>query len=532
MKVCLIRPPKLMVKGNVAPHAPTAPIGLALIAGALEAVGHTVYVVDGMAENPGQIGEVDIEINSDKVPLGRELVRMGLTPDEVLARIPADTQIIGISCMFSNNWLADRALLNFLGEKMPHVKFIAGGESITGLAETCLNQVPVLSICVLGEGEETVVDLVNTIEEGKVLSEVKGIMFKQGDGTLVKTDRRTRLKNLEEIAMPLWNLFPVEKYERHGVNGEPEPRKTLPIIATRGCPYSCTFCTSPDMWGTRYYMRKPENVADEMQVLIDKFGITNFEFYDLTAIIKKEWIIDFAKILLQRNMNVTWRIPAGTRSEAIDEEVAKYLYMSGCRSITYAPESGSPRMLKLIKKKVVISNMLQSMRYSHQQNMHVLINMIYGLPDEKHTDIWKTIWFMVQCSWVGVNDVALAIFRPYPGSALFTRLLQEGKVQLENDDFFVDNIFITDTVFDNSFYNENVSKFWYRFYHMLTLFVFYGSGYIFRPSKLVKAIRNIFFHDSGAGFEIRMLRSGAKHLRSSLKSKVGLGANDVAASQS
>lgn len=77
-------------------------------------------------------------------------------------------------------------------------------------------------------------------------------------------------------------------------------------------------CSSPQMWGTKYIMRTPEAVADEIQFLIDNYQVDEIDFYDLTAIIKREWIIAFSKIIVERNIKIKWNIPAGTRSEAID----------------------------------------------------------------------------------------------------------------------------------------------------------------------------------------------------------------------
>ncbi len=502
MNICLIRPPKLMVRGTSAPQ-PTPPLGLAYIAGVLLEAKHKVTVIDAMLEAPKQINEIDIPYDSDKMPVGHGLVTLGLTPEQVLKRIPVDTEVVGFSCMFTNNWLADRHLLIYLGQHLPGVTFIAGGESITALAEICLKQTPPLKACVLGEGEETVLELIQAIEKKQPLSLVKGIAYREGD-EVFKTERRVRLRNLEQLPYPAWELFGSLNYEQLKTSDDAAPRNTLSLLATRGCPYSCTFCTSPDMWGTRYYMRSPVHVADEVEHLKNKFGITNFDFYDLTAIIKKEWIIEFAQIIIARKLDITWRIPAGTRSEAIDDEVAENLYKSGCWYITYAPESGSPRMLKLIKKKVIIPNMLKSMRQTRSKNMRIYINMIMALPDETHLDIWKTLWFLVQCSWVGVTDMGLFIFRAYPGSALFDRMVAEGKITLNNDDFFLDTIFIIETMWQNSFYNQRVSKSWYRFYHLFAIIVFHGTNFLFRPSRLYHSLKNVILNEPNTAFESRV----------------------------
>lgn len=479
-----------MIEGT--PDIPVIPpLGVALIAGILKKEKHSVTIIDAIAESPDQYQHENIPVNSDRVPKGYRLITKGLSFSEIANSIPSDVNVIGISCMFSINWPCDRALIAFLDARFPDALIVGGGESITGMAEQCLTQTNGLDVCVLGEGEETIVDLLNAIEERKPIESVNGIAFKDQDGKIIKTKKRERIRNVNDVPFPAWELLPISNYQRHPVIPGETPRITLSILATRGCPYECTFCTSPDMWGTRYFMRKPEVVVAEIEYANNNFGATNFEFFDLTAIIQKKWIIEFAKLLVERNLNVTWKIPAGTRSEAIDEEVAYWLKKSGCYFITYAPESGSPRLLELIKKKVSLKNIMESMRYAKKQGMIVYINMIMGLPDETHLDIWKTLWFLIKCRYYGVDEMPFALFRPYPGSALFDRLAQEGKIQVDNDDYVIDSLFIIDTLTEHQYYNSNIHPFWYKVYMALTYVAFYGLDYIKNPSRVMRMIRNI-----------------------------------------
>ena len=147
--------------------------------------------------------------------------------------------------------------------------------------------------------------------------------------------------------------------------------RSMPMLATRGCPYQCTFCSSPLMWTTRWTARAPLEVVREMQHYIEKYHVDNFDFYDLTAIVHKSWILEFCELLLERGLKITYQLPSGTRSEAIDGEVAKLLFRSGCRNMTYAPESGSPRVLTFIKKRVKVSNMLDSMRACVREKLNI-----------------------------------------------------------------------------------------------------------------------------------------------------------------
>lgn len=478
MNVCLIRPPSLMKLFSFI-MKPTPPLGLALIAGALHKAGHKVSVIDAIAEKPDQLS-----------PFYKDLYTNGLTYNEILNLIPPETEVIGLNIMFTCNWLSDRKLINYLGEQLPNVTIIAGGEHITAIPELCIKQTNHLKVCVTGEGEETVVELINSIEKNTSLHQIPGIVFKK-ENEVIKNTNRNRIRNIEEIAWPAWEFFPLSEYKKHGfIYGVDRGVNALPIMATRGCPYSCTFCSSPQMWTTKYYMRSPKDVVNEMEFFYNKFQTSNFDFYDLTAIIKREWIIEFAKEIISRNLKITWQIPAGTRSEAIDKEVAHHLYLSGCTNITYAPESGSERILKSIKKKVVLDNMIKSIKYSYEENMSIKINIIVGFPEEKHTDIWKTILFLIKASWNGVHDIAPGLFSAYPGTELYNKLSKEGEININSDEYFLDTLY-AESFLNNRIYNKNMHRYFIRTYLILYIVFFYSTNYLFRPWRLYNMIKNI-----------------------------------------
>jgi anaerobic magnesium-protoporphyrin IX monomethyl ester cyclase len=459
---------------------PSPSLGLAFIAGALKKEGHEIQVIDSLAEAPDQY-----------IAFKNDIVLNGLSEREIAERIDADTDVIGLSLMFSGNWLHNRILIDYLGERFPCIPIIAGGEHLSAIPDICIRQTKYLKVCVCGEGEETIIEVIKAFESKGPFDKIAGIVYRDENDEPVRTPAKKRIRNIEEIAWPAWEYFPLEKYKDHSIiYGVDRNVYSLPLMATRGCPYECIFCSSPQMWGTRYYMRSPEDVANEITFFKNKFNVTNFDFYDLTAIIQKKWIIAFAKEIIKRELNITWQIPAGTRSEVIDREVAYYLYSSGCRNITYAPESGSKETLKFIKKKVYLPNMLESIQFSSKENMNVKINMIIGFPGEKHTNILESILFLIKASWYGSNDMSVATLSPYPGSELFESLCKQGKINIHDDDFFYQIIYV-DTLLNNSFYNEEINKYTLRFYLISYLVIFYISNYLFHPGRLYKTIRNL-----------------------------------------
>jgi len=179
-----------------------------------------------------------------------------------------------------------------------------------------------------------------------------------------------------------------------------------------------------------------EKLLEEMIYYQKFYNVTNFDFYDLTAIVKKDWIVRMANLLIERDLNITWQLPSGTRSEAIDDEVVSLLYKSGCRHIIYAPEHGSSFILKKIKKMIKKATMLKSVRGAYKSGIKTKANFIVGFPDEKLRHVLASYVFAVRLAIVGMDDVSFFPFSPYPGSALFERLEKEGKVHLSDEHFF------------------------------------------------------------------------------------------------
>lgn len=264
----------------------------------------------------------------------------------------------------------------------------------------------------------------------------------------------------------------------------------MPLIASRGCPYQCTFCSNPSMWTTFWNVREPEDVLNEMKLYVEKYQITNFDFYDLTTIVRKEWTIDFCNLLIESNLNITWQLPSGTRSEAIDAEVAKLLYQSGCRNLSYAPESGSPEILKLIKKKIELAEMKRSMKSCVSAGLSVKANLICGFPEEKWKHLVETLKFIFVMAWVGCEDMSINQFSPYPGSELFDRLSMENRIKLDNQ-FFIGLSFYS-SMSNAQSYSDHLSNLDILIFKLIGTSLFYAVHFMRRPWRVIYLMVNVY----------------------------------------
>lgn len=423
--ITLVSPPGVKSFSGLQTHEPNPSLGLAYIAGALKAAGLRYTVIDAAGEALEKIR---------KYELRPDFMVQGLLPEEIAERIPQETRIIGLTCMFSSLWPVVREVAQAIRRSFPDALLVLGGEHGTAVPEFSLRE-SAFDVIVLGEGEIAAVELFRRYLEGRPYQDVPGIAFIERGGRFVSTGLSPRWRNVDDIPLPDWDSFPIEEYidknQQNGLN----MGRSMPILATRGCPYECTFCSNPGMWTKRYIMRDPVKVADEIELYVKKYRVSNVDLQDLTAIVNRQWAIDFSKQLIDRGIKVTWQMPSGTRSEVFDAEVSDWLYRAGCRALSFAPETGSPELLELIKKRVNLEKMLEGMRIAVRRGFSLSCFLVIGFPGETRSTLRSTLKLVRRMAFVGIDEVAVGKFVPYPGSALFRQALAEGKIQL-NDDFF------------------------------------------------------------------------------------------------
>jgi radical SAM superfamily enzyme YgiQ (UPF0313 family) len=477
MKCTLIRGPQLLDKFVSAGYA-VPPVGMAYIAGSLRAAGHDVQVIDSTGEAIDQFEE-----------LGRSALRRGLSDAEVLRRI-GTPDVIGFSLMFSQDWPPTRDLIKQVRARHPRAILVGGGEHFTAEPIGALEDSP-LDYVIAGEGDIAICDLLERIQKGEPVETVPGLYYRAG-GEIKQSKPTARARDIDKLAWPAWDLFPIETYLAGGHGWGVDRGRNMPLNATRGCPYRCTFCSSPTMWTTRWVSRSPRDVVDEIKHYIAKYRATNFDFHDLTAIIKKEWVIEFCNILIEENLNITWQLPTGTRSEALDDEVFPLLWASGCRNITYAPESGSDVILEKIKKKIKRERMVHSMRRAVKAGCSVKANFIFGFPGDRVSDYWQTFGFLGRMALAGVHDISIAPFRPYPGSELFRQLQATGVIPKKLDDTYytdlasaMESLPLLGRIHAKS-YSEHMSPQTLHRLRTAALSWFYGLSFLVRPHRVAK----------------------------------------------
>jgi radical SAM superfamily enzyme YgiQ (UPF0313 family) len=472
----IINPPQVYVFTQIS-SASVPPIGAAYIAAYARKKGHDVQIIDAFGESMNHFYSHGI------------FHLRGLNFEEIIGRIPKKVDIIGITNLFSHAFPAVRDLAKRIKELFPAVPILTGGIHPTALPEFVLQQSPI-DYVVLGEGEQTTINLIETLESGRTITDIDGIAYRQN--VTIKHNKKTQLiENLDTLPFPAYDLLPIENYIKAKNPHGAARGRWLPMIATRGCPYECTFCTAPSMWLPEWRNRSFQNVTDEMEYWIQKYRIEDFHFEDLAITLKKGWIGNFCDEIIRRGINVSWQMPNGTRSENVDDEIVAKLKAAGCTNITLAPESGSARVLEKMKKTVNLETIISAFRRSVKARMTTCAFFVIGTPYDDVATTKETFKLIRQLAWIGLNEISITTFTALPGCELFSKLYKEGKVQL-TDEFFKELLYMADLAKAIS-WTKHISDKQLKHFRNWGYIQFFFLSFFFRPWRLLRSLWNIIF---------------------------------------
>ena len=494
MHITLIDPPRYTFPLNHASNVAIPPLGIAYIASSIESNGNNVHVIDSVGSaltNYTKYGPVYLR---------------GLEFNDIINKIDSDTDIISLGNMFSCQWTVTKHLIKLIKETYPEKPIILGGEHPTGMPELSFKQSPV-DMLVLGEGEETIIDLINYFSDNSIgLANIPGIAYRK-NGSFEINSRRNRILNIDEIPLPSWQHFNIEGYidlkQTHGA----ALGRYMPMLATRGCPYKCTFCSSPQMWTQRWIMRDYKKIVDEMEIYMNNYGATDFHFEDLTAIVRKDKIIEFANEILDRGLKVTYQLPSGTRSEAIDLETARIIKASGCSEFAFAPESGDARVRKAIEKKVDLDKMFKAAKYSIDSGISVSCNYIFGFPEDNWESIRNNYKAIFKCARMGFTGVNINAYSPQPNTASFKDLVEDGHIKDFDDNYFMSLFTFQSFFVKKTSYNDLFSSNLLTFLITIGFLLFYISYFLFNPLRIIKTFGSLFNNKKSVNKSATYLKS-------------------------
>ena len=327
--------------------------------------------------------------------------------------------LVGIT-LYTFNRHAGLRLAAMAKRANPRCVVIVGGPHATHVAHSILRHHADVAAVALGEGEMTMLEVARAVSSGGDLSGVPGLLLRDDHGVAVTTGARETVADLDALASP------ARHYTGHYL--DPETESSF-IITSRGCPARCTFCNTPDFWGTRMRFRSPENMIAEIRHLKETLGIVSVSIRDDTFTVNKRRVIDFCRRLISERLDIMWNCQS--RVNAIDEERLAWMRRAGCDHIQYGIESGSPRMLSMLAKDITLEQIRSAAAATRKVGLTLSIYLISGVPGETEEDFAATASLM---SEIRPHDGLVAPLAVFPGTHIYDEMKRAGSI---DDDYWI-----------------------------------------------------------------------------------------------
>ena len=237
-------------------------------------------------------------------------------------------------------------------------------------------------------------------------------------------------------------------------------------------------------------------VVDEMEKYIGRYNVTDFHFEDLTAIVRRDWILNFAGEIQRRSLKVTYQLPSGTRSEAIDKEVATALKESGCSDFPFAPESGDVRILKAIHKAVKLDSLFTAAKQAIEGGISVTCNFIFGFPEDDWLSLFNMYKAILRCALGGFSGVNINAYSPQPNTESFNALRNAGKIPQLDDKYFLSPFTFQSFFVKKTSYNDRFSSWQITLFILFGFLLFHTVSFAMRPKKAYHLVKSLFANDT------------------------------------
>ena len=346
----------------------------------------------------------------------------GLDNQEAAERIAAARpDLVGISSVTASAYDAGEVAA-LVKERDPAITTVIGGVHVTAVPQETMAELPAFDVGVIGEGEETVLDLVEAVAGGGSLAGVRGLIFREGD-RLVETEPRPFIRPLDSLPFPAWDLLPGYPQCCRPPAWSPRDGEAGLVITSRGCTGRCTFCDRK-CFGTICRAHSAEYVLELVAYLRERFGIRYLRFLDDNFLLWPKRLRRVCEGLLDRKLGFTWSCFG--RVDTVDEDLLRLMKAAGCQEISYGIESGSQRILDVIRKDITLDQVREAVAATRRAGIGTIGFFMIGHPTETRETIMETIAF--------ARELPLDYFKalyvtPFPGSDLYGTADQYGSME-------------------------------------------------------------------------------------------------------
>ncbi|MCL5948873.1 MAG: B12-binding domain-containing radical SAM protein [Candidatus Bathyarchaeota archaeon] len=333
---------------------------------------------------------------------------------EAVERIKrAKPQIVGFYSMFSMKKTTLELAHALRDEGLGGCLFVVGGPLPSWAPEGFLD---VFDVVAVGEGEQTMIELVECVGQGKELSGVKGLVFKDGK-QIIKTEPRKFIEDLDTLSFPTRDLFDNDAYKKYYLNRF--GYSTTSMITSRGCPFSCDFCSRP-IFGADMRTRSVTNIVDEVEEIAG-LGYDRVWFADDCFTLNRKHLLDVCGEMVRRGVDIGWECLS--RVDTMDTEVAEGMKRAGCIGVFFGIESGNDSVLSLMNKHITISQAERAVYAAKAAGLKVGAFFIVGYPGESNKTVLDTVRF---ASGLPLDYLSFTLPYPIPGTPLYERVKDNG----------------------------------------------------------------------------------------------------------
>ncbi|NOZ86678.1 MAG: radical SAM protein [Deltaproteobacteria bacterium] len=312
-------------------------------------------------------------------------------------------------------------------EILPSALVTAGGPHPSIFPESMLDADSNIKISVIGEGEMSMVDLADAMEGGaKDFSKVGGLVIRTGDGPM-STGPSKKIDDLSSLPWPARHLLPMEHYLSIPPD-LPYPYRTTGVLWSRGCFGNCSYCQPipRKMFGSGVRRREIGDVVDELEFLYKTYKINSFAWNDAEPFYRaKDWQLALADEILRRGLRLHWG--GLTRVDSVDRETLRMLKKAGLFTLSFGVESGSPKMLKCMRKGITPEVTRETFRIAKEMGIVTVANFMVGTPGETHETLAETLKLLKQ---IKPDLIRMAVTVGVPGTDMYRELEEKGMIRL------------------------------------------------------------------------------------------------------
>jgi len=356
-----------------------------------------------------------------------DAIAEGLSDEEFLERIKGfnpELVLIETATVSIENDLEWAAKLKDINE---NIEVAFTGTHVSALGGDFLLENSDVDYLVIGEYEFAALELSESLKAGKLPKDVSGVIYRDKNGKIVSNGRSGGILNLDDLPLPERLTLPIYNYDDSGGTATPKP--TVQVMASRGCPFGCIFCLWPQvLYGNRTYRaRRPESVADEMEMLVKEYGFKGVYFDDDTFNIGKERILKLCNEIKRRNIQIPWAIMA--RADTSDFETLKTMRDAGLCALKFGVESGVQELVDNCGKGLSLKSVEEAVGNCRRLGIKVHLTFTFGLPGETRDTIAQTIAYALR---LDPDTVQFSLTTPFPGTKYYKSLEENGLLLTKN----------------------------------------------------------------------------------------------------